>query len=181
MRALSILMAVVAVLASTPAEAKGPALTWEIDPETPAAGRPASIELRTWEWTAEGEPDTTRPSRAGFFDKDILHLPVRAYPSSRFPHVGPGDVGISLAQIVRISPSSYRGSITVRPGDWVLAWRGYHPGSPDRPDWLVLRVHVDTNAPPWVAMALVAGGIVLAAVALIRRQSRRRGSNRPRS
>lgn len=174
MRSLSILVAVVAVLGSTPAFAKGPALTWRIDPETPAAGQTASIQLRTWEWTPEGEPDTTRPSTTGFFDKDVLRLPVRAYPASRFPHVGSAEVGISLAEMVRISPSAYRGTITFpRPGDWVLAWRGYHPGSPDRPDWLVLRVHVGTDAPPGVGMAVGAGAIALAALVLIRRSSRR--------
>jgi hypothetical protein len=181
-RSLSILVAVVAVLGSTPAYAKGPAVTWRIDPENPAAREPVSVELRTWEWTLEGEPDISRPSTIGFFDKDVLRLPVRAYPASRFPHVGPGEVGISLAQMTRISPSAYRGSITFpRPGDWVLAWRGYHPGSPDRPDWLVLRVRVGTSAPPWLAMAVGTGGIALVALALIRRPSRRSGSVAPRA
>ena len=177
MRFLWILVSVVALLGSMPAYAKGPALTWRIEPEIPVAGQPASIELQTWEWTWEGEPDTTRPSKTGFFDEDIVRLPIRAYPARRSPHVGAGEVGIDLGRLVRVSPSVYRGSITFpHPGVWVLAWRGYHPGSPDRPDWLVLRVRVGTDAPPWVAMAVATGGVALAAFALIRRPSRRRES-----
>jgi hypothetical protein len=201
-RSLSILVVVLAFLGSTPASAKGPALTWRIDPETPLIGEPASVEVLTWEWTPEGEPDTSRPSRTGLFDQEILRLPVRAYPASQFPHVGPGEPGISLGPLVRVSPSVYRGAITFpRPGNWVMTWRGYHPGAPDRPDWLVFRVRVGASTPttwtdegsdvsmaakearasirpPWVAMAVGTGGIALAALALARRARRMPGSVR---
>ncbi len=183
MRALTVLVALVALLASAPAYAKGPALTWEINPETPAAGHPASIVLRTWEWTAEGEPDTTRPSRTGLFDHDVLRLPIRAYPASLFPHIGPGEVGVGVGRMVRIYPSVYRGTISFpRPGDWVVAWRGYHPGAPDRPDTLLLAVRVaDAEQRPWVTFAVGTGGIALAALALTRRQTRKREGSTDRA
>jgi hypothetical protein len=186
MRRLMLVGALIVSLTTVPAAAKGPAMTWETEPGMPKAGEPASIVLRTWEWTEDGQPDTTRPAD-GFFGQSVLHLPVRVYPAPEFPHIGPTRVGMKVPRLVRVSPSVYRGTVTFpRPGEWVLAWRGYHPGDPDRSDRVLLEVRVGSSRKPGVAatrtegssagtkellpIALAMVGVVLAALTLGRRR-----------
>jgi hypothetical protein len=146
-RALPLLIAVLAVLAASPASAKGPAMTWHVDPETATVGEPARITVRTWEWTRKGERGTRRPWP--FFHEESLRLQVRVYPSVRFPEIGPAG-GIGIGPLVRVSPSAYQGTITFpRPGQWALAWRGYHPGAPDRADRLIRNIRVLDRQPLW--------------------------------
>jgi hypothetical protein len=186
MRRLTVLGVLIVSLTAVPAAAKGPAMTWETEPGTPKAEEPASIVLRTWEWTEDSQPDTTRPAD-GFFGQNVLHLPVRAYPASGFPHIGPAQVGIKVPRLIRVSPSVYRGTVTFpRPGEWVLAWRGHHPGDPDRSDRLLLEVRVVSSRKSGVAatrsggssagtkeplaIALAMAGVVLTALILGRRR-----------
>lgn len=124
-------LAGVAVLAS-PTSAKGPAMTWEVEPETPVAGQPAAVVLRTWEWTPDGEADTSRPSVFFALMDQPLTMYVRATHDARgsapvvasLRPIGPlypqGAVGRSARRMGR---AAFRADVVFpRPGRWSLFW-----------------------------------------------------------
>lgn len=142
MRALPVVVVAAVLLLPAPVLAKGPAMTWETSPQMPVAGEPATLWLRTWEWTSDGEPDLTRPLQSGIFGRRTLHLPVRFYPAASFPRTG-RRVGVSVPRLDLVADGAYAARVTFpNPGDWVVAWRGHHPGAPERPDFLLVEVRV---------------------------------------
>lgn len=123
--ALIALAAGAAVLPGSPAAAKGPAMTWDVEPKEPVAGVPATIVVRTFEWAEDGfemEVDTSRPW--SFFPESDLTEMLRAFP----PQFAAGHTWYEAESGLRLgfresSPAVYRANVVFPvAGTWHIAW-----------------------------------------------------------
>lgn len=131
------------------AGAKGPAITLESNPLRPKAGAPATITLRTWEWTPSGEADMSRPW--AFFSarqlSDSVHGEVLAvyppgYPARNSAFLEEDGYPLSFRKVGAAVFESTMSFPT--PGRWIIAWVGSTIGYEE----LVVEVRPVENSNP---------------------------------
>ena len=146
----------------TPASAKVPHFTVEVDPQAPVAGEPITVTVRFWDDPAHTQPATWEPH--GSIDDMLAFVPADGESSDWV--------------FVPLKPSgddTLRGTVTLpSSGRWeLIAWPNEQIGlPPGYPLPVVVDVVVSMDPAPLAAGAIGIASVV-ALLALVRRRARR--------
>lgn len=174
MRMRALLTTAAAIALTVPAGhagAKVPGMTFHLRRDASVPGQEVVLEIRTWEWGPDGEPDTSRPWR--FWPDRSLNLPMEFRA---------GDRRIPVPTLRRIGPAIFR--TTVRfpsQGTWQLSWTGSPwtpPGTGSHLPSIRVIPKAASEAPAGPASGTAAGAAAMAMLlgafaVLERRRSRR--------